>query len=87
MDVVEQFRKIPGFSMSEDSRIFKIPLPAGDDTLPGLLTTVFPGDGIWVNLIDIRSNTIPDFIADPVGETRELKVNYWLYLLCVVLQG
>ena len=75
-DIIKQFRKVPGLEMSDDGQMTRMPLSSENHKEPGQLITVFPGDGILFNMIDIKSSTIPGFVEDPIGETKELKINY-----------
>lgn len=52
-----------------------MPLPS-DKGADGNLTVLFPADCVALDLIDIKSETIPDRVADPLPTVRELKINY-----------
>ena len=75
-EIIRQYKKVPGLTISEDGHVITTPLPSDDGKREGKLITVFTKDGILFNKIDINSTTIPRFVEDPVGETNELKINY-----------
>ena len=58
-------RAMPGAAVSWRGKRIDVPLPSEREEQAGSLTMIFPGGPILVNLIDIRSQEIPDQIADP----------------------
>lgn len=69
-------RAMPGAAVSWRGKRIDVPLPSEREEQAGSLTMIFPGGPILFNLIDIRSQEIPDQIADPGSSGRLLKVNY-----------
>ncbi|MBQ7433063.1 MAG: helix-turn-helix transcriptional regulator [Lachnospiraceae bacterium] len=75
-EIIRQYLRMPGADYnSADGRV-TIPLPSDAEGTDGRIITWFYRDLLMVNLIDIRSQTIPGLVEDPIGQTRELKINY-----------
>ena len=73
---IKQFEKARAFVSKEQCRI-ELSLPSNMGKELGKLVTVFLGEGNTLfNLIEIHSTEIPDYIANPVRRTKELKINY-----------
>ncbi|WP_283171108.1 helix-turn-helix domain-containing protein [Curtanaerobium respiraculi] len=74
--ILSQFKKVPGSrALSGDAGI-EIPLPSSNGAFQGKMVSVFPGGGLLLNIIDIRSASIPDCLSKPDAAARRLKVNF-----------
>lgn len=74
-EIIRQFQKA-GARVSDDFRRIEVPLPSAQGKAQGKLICEFLGRNVLFNFIDIHSTAIPDIVANPVQESRELKVNY-----------
>ena len=75
-EILRQYLKIHGARFNRTDECVTIPLPSDEEGPDGNIAIWFYRDLAMFNLIDIRSQTIPGFVEDPVGPTRELKINY-----------
>lgn len=74
--IIRQYSKYPGIVKGKDGKRLDIPLPGESEDVKGKITMFFPGGPFLFNFIDIKSQRIPDIIANP-GETGHvLKINY-----------
>ena len=62
--------------MLYDGKAIEVQLPSNTNGKQGKLVTVFPVEGVALNLIDIKSATIPEYIEEPIKNPKELKINY-----------
>jgi araC-type DNA-binding domain-containing proteins len=75
-NIIKQFEKARAFISKEQCRI-ELPLPSNIGKKAGKLVTIFLGEeNTLFNLIEIYSTEIPEYIANPVKGTKELKINY-----------
>ena len=75
-EIVRQYLKVPGAIFNKADECVAIPLPSDEEGSDGNIEIWFYRDLAMFNLIDIRSQTIPGFVEDPIGPTQELKINY-----------
>ena len=73
--ILSQYGDLPDVKVFYDGRGIQMPLPS-DKGADGNLTVLFPADCVALDLIDIKSETIPDRVANPLPTVRELKINY-----------
>lgn len=74
-EIVQQYLKVPGATFNKADECVAIPLPSDEEGSDGTIAIWFYRDLAMFNLIDIRSQTIPGFVEDPIGPTQELKIN------------
>ena len=75
-EIVRQYLRVPGAIFNKADECVAIPLPSDEEGSDGNIEIWFYRDLAMFNLIDIRSQTIPGFVEDPIGPTQELKINY-----------
>ena len=75
-EILRQYLKVPGAIFNKADECVAIPLPSDEEGSDGTIEIWFYRDLAMFNLIDIRSQTIPGFVEDPIGPTQELKINY-----------
>ena len=75
-EIISKFGFMPGIKMLYDGKAIEVQLPSNTNGKQGKLVTIFPVEGVALNLIDIKSAAIPEYIEEPIKNPKELKINY-----------
>lgn len=75
-ELLLKLKKVRGVKVSEGGKRITVPLHSDSDKNEGSIIMLFPMKDIILNLIEIHSLEIPENVANPVKERKELKINY-----------